>query len=315
MLYSTAPKFVARCSALALCAVGLVLSSAKAQEPGQTPRPKSTEPVRESPEEELVRLNQSLDFFQDLPDEGPLLHHGQVITDPKKSTIADRELKAFDYILTFAKDQPLERLNKYSARNVPLPNLFYPIRKDYIRELIHIEGKLALVSELKPTDGLKDFGKLEHIYEAWVFVNVGGYYKLFCVMVTGLPEGIKPGENQTARVAFDAYYFKLLHYASQRPKDRNDPEKKQWEVAPLFLGRSFEVLPPEPPEPTYSPTMLTGIAVGLGALIVLGVGTALWFRRGDRRVGTTTRERLQESVSFENIPGPQGPANPFSETS
>src|SRR4030095_14558787 len=103
----------------------------------------------------------------------------QLITDPKRSTIADRELKAFDYILAFAKDQPLERLRKYSAKNVPLANLFYPIRKDYIRELIHIEGKLALVLELKPTDDLKDFEKFEHIYEAWVFVNVGGYDKLF----------------------------------------------------------------------------------------------------------------------------------------
>jgi hypothetical protein len=315
MLNSTGSKFVACFSALALCAVGFFVSSARAQEPGQTPRPKSTEPVREKTEEELVRLDQSLEYFQDLPNEGPLLHHGQLITDPKRSTIADRELKAFDYILAFAKDQPLERLRKYSAKNVPLANLFYPIRKDYIRELIHIEGKLALVLELKPTDDLKDFEKFEHIYEAWVFVNVGGYDKLFCVMVSELPEGIKPGENQTARIAFDAYYFKLLRYASRRPKERNDPDKKQWEIAPLFLGRSFEALPPEPPEPTYSPTMLTGIAIGLGALIVLGIGTALWFRRGDRRVGTTTRERLHETVSFENIPGPQGPANPFSETS
>jgi len=125
--------------------------------------------------------------------------------------------------------------------------------------------------------------------------------------VSELPEGITPGEDQTASVAFDAYYFKLWHYESRRPKDQNDRDKKQWERAPLFLGRSFEVLPPEPPEPTYSPTMLTGIAVGLGALVVLGIGTALWFRRGDRRVGSSTRERIHESVSFENIPGPQGP--------
>jgi hypothetical protein len=313
MLYSTGPKFVACFSALALCGVGFVVSSAKAQEPGQTPRPKSTEPVRETTEEELVRLNQSHEYFQGLPNEGPFLHRGDVIADPKQGTLADRELKAFDYILSFAKDQPIERLKKYSARNVPLQNLYFPIRQDYIRELIHIEGKLALVMAMKPTDALRDREKIEQLYEAWIFVR--GTDKLVCVVVSELPEGITPGKNQTASVAFDAYYFKLWHYASSRPKDRNDRDKKQWETAPLFLGRSFEVLPPDPPEPTYSPTMLTGIAVGLGALIVLGVGTALWFRRGDRRIGATTRERLHESVSFENIPGPQGPANPFSESS
>jgi len=315
MLNSTGPKFVARFSALVLCAVGLIVSSARAQEPGQTPRTKSTEPVRDTPEEELVRLNQSLEFFQDLPDEGPFLYRGQLITQPKLETLADRELKAFNYILAFAKGQPLERLKKYSARNVPLSNLFYPVRKDYIRELIHVQGKLALVLENKPTDALRDQEKFEHLYEAWVSVPWTDGPKLVCVVVSELPAGITPGENQTASVAFDAYYFKLWHYESRRPKDANDRDKKQRERAPLFLGRSFEVLPPEPPEPTYSPHMLTGIAIGLGALIVLGVGTALWFRRGDRRVGTATRERIHESVSFENIPGPQGSANPFSETS
>ena len=315
MLKSTGAKSVACFSALALCAVGFFVSSATAQEPGQTPRPKSTEPVREPTEEELVRLNQSLDFFQELPNEGPFLYRGQVISQPKLETLADRELKGFNYILAFAKDQPLERLKKYSARNVPLSNLFYPIRKDYIRELIHIEGKLALVLENKPTDALRDREKMDRLYEAWVSVSWTDGPKLVCVVVSELPEGVTPGENQTASVAFDAYYFKLWHYESRRPKDQNDRDKKHWERAPLFLGRSFELLPPEPPEPTYSPTMLTGIAIGMGALIVLGVGTALWFRRGDRRVGTTTRERIHESVSFENIPGPQGSANPFSETS
>src|SRR4051794_26304885 len=56
---------------LALACVSLVLSTAFGQEPGQTPRPPITEPVREPTEEELVRLDKDFPEFAALKDDAP----------------------------------------------------------------------------------------------------------------------------------------------------------------------------------------------------------------------------------------------------
>jgi hypothetical protein len=311
MQYSTCPKSAAGWLALFIGAVALFLSPVRAEEPGQTPRPTSTEPVREPPEEELVKLDKGHPYFKDLEFEGPFEHRGFPITDPKKWNKADAELKAYDYVLAFAKEQPVERMKKYAVRNVPVENLFRRIKQDYMLELLHFEGKLKLVLAMKPTPGLEKLEQVKELYEAWLYPR--GSNKLVCVVVSELPEGIKVGEDQSAWVAFDAYYFRLFHYESRAPKDRTDPEKKQWHEAPMFLGRTFEVLPPEPPAATYNPTMLIGIATGLGLLAATGFILTLWFRRGDRRIGSKARERIHESVLFENTPDSPGPMNRISE--
>ena len=311
MRHSTCPNSVVRWSVLTVCISALMSSPARAQEPGQTPRPTPSEPIHEPSEEELVRLPKDHPYFKQLESEGPFQHRGHQITDPKRWGKADAELKSYDYILGFAKRQPVERMKKYSVRDVPVENLFRPIKQDYLLELLHFEGKLSLVLAMKPTKDVKELEGVEELYEAWIYPR--GSNKLVCLVVSELPEGIKPGENQTASVAFDAYYFRLFHYESRQAKDRADPDKKQWERAPMFLGRTFEVLPPEPVESTYSPTMLTGIAIGLGALVVMAVAMALWFRRGDRRVGTQARERIHQSVTFENNPSPVDSADRINE--
>jgi len=307
MPYSTCPKSVAGWLAIFVCALALSQSLSRADEPGQTPRPTPTEPVREPPEEELVRLDKKNPYFALLEMEGPWENRGQPIADPKRWGKADAEIKAYDYILGFAKRQPVERMRKYSVRNVPVENLFRPIKQDYFLELLHFEGKLALVQARKPTPGLQDLEQVEEIYDVWLFAK--GTNKLLNLIVTELPTGIQPGKNQTAQVAFDAYFFRLLHYESQQAKDRSNPDKRQWESAPMFLGRTFEVLPPEPPAATYTPTMVLGVAIGLAILAAVGFILALWFRRGDRRIGTKARDRIHESVVFENIPDPPGPVN------
>jgi len=307
MPYSTSPKSVAGWLVFVVCALVLSWSAARADEPGQTPRPTPSEPVLEPTEEEQVRLPKSNPYFQVLEIEGPFENRGEHIADPKRWAKADAEIKAYDFIVAFAKRQPVERMRKYSVRNVPIENLYRKIKQDYFLELLHIEGKLALVQARKPTPGLEDLEKVEALYDVWLIAK--GTNKLINLIVTELPAGIEPGENQKAQVAFDAYFFRLLHYESRRPKDRADPDKKQWESAPMFLGRTFEVLPPEPPAETYTPTMVLGVGIGLGVLAAVGFILAFWFRRGDRRVGTKARDRIHESIVFENIPDPPGPVN------
>ena len=282
---------------------------ARGQEPGQTPRPAATDPVREPTDEELVRLDKTLPEWASVKDDAPFVYAGKLQMDAVRMRRALEEEKAYNYVLGVAHRQPVERLRKCSLKNVPLENLFHDIRQDYLRELIHLDGQLALVTRMKPTDDLREASGIENLYEAWVFVRGLDLPKLVCVVVSELPDGVEPGENQNVRVAFDAYYFKLWHYETRKVKDPSkDPEKHEWHRAPLFLGRTFEVTGPVAAEATYTPGMLYGLVGGLAALVLAGLGMALWFRRGDRHIQATARQKLVGGVSFENDPAP-GPVN------
>src|SRR5262245_8920418 len=300
------PRAALGLSALFLCA--LTLAAAGQDEPGQTPRPTATEPLRQPTEEELVRLPREHEYFKFIEDEGPFLNRGKAIADPQRGYAAKMELKAYDFVLAHAKEQPVERLRKYSVKNVPVENLFRPIRRDYLRELLHFEGRLSAVLAMKPTDDLKQMDGIDQVYEAWVTLR--GSNKFACVVVTELPPGIEPGENQTANVAFDAYFFKEWHYESRRVKDPSkDADKRQWERAALFLGRTFDVTAPDEPATTYSPMTLAVVISGLVALGLVALGMGLWFRRGDRRIQAGARDRLHESVTFDDFSDAPTPVN------
>jgi hypothetical protein len=293
---------------LFLTFVALAGLSVQAQEPGQTPRPKGTEPLREPTEEELVKLDKEFPAFAGLPDDAPFAFAGNVIIDARRDAAARDQEKAYDYVLAFAKHQPIERLKKYSLKDVPIENLYRPIRQDYLRELIHIDGRLSLVLPLKPTKSLKELEQVEQLHEIWVVPK--GSTKLVCLVVSELPEGVKPGENQNLNVSFDAYYFMLWHYETRQAKDPANPDKKQWERAPLFLGKTFEVRGPATEEATgSSSTMLYGVAGGLLALLLASIGMIMYFRRGDREIQSAARQKIESTVSFEDNPEPA--AGPF----
>jgi hypothetical protein len=298
-----------------LCVAALAALPAVAQEPGQTPRPTPTEPLQEPSEEELVRLDKNFEYFRSVEDDAPIIARGQQISDVRKGTAAANELKAYDYVLAYAKRQPVERLKKYATRNVPVANLFRPIRQDYLRELLHFEGKLSLVLAMKPTEDLKSLAGIDQLYEAWIVPR--GSDKLVCVVVSELPEGVQPGDNQNVWVSFDAYYFKLWHYETRQPlKDAKDKDKHQWERAPLFLGRTFEVTGPVTADAAapYSGSMLGALAGGMALLIALAVGFTIWFRRGDRNIASAGRRRLEQTATFDNIPdAPAAPVNRISD--
>jgi len=217
------------------------------------------------------------------------------------------EEKAFNYVLGVAHRQPVERLRKCSLKQVPVENLFHDIRADYLRELIHLEGQLALILPMKPTDDLRDLHGIENLYECWVFPP--GRSELICVVVSELPEGVEPGENQNLKVAFDAYYFKLWHYETRKVKDpAKDPEKHEWHKAPLLLGKTFDVKGRVEAGPTYTPGMLYGLIGGLTALVLVGLGLALWFRRGDKGIQAAARRKIEGGAAFEDDPA-GGPVN------
>jgi len=293
---------------LVLAGASLVLSTTLGQEPGQTPRPPVTEPVREPTEEELVRLDKDFPEFAALKDDAPFALAGTVIVDARRQALAIQEERAYEYVVAFAKKQPPERMAKYSVKDVPIENLYRAIRTDYLRELIHVEGYLSLVQTLKPTPGLESLDKIDQLYEAWIIPR--GSTKLVCLVISELPEGVQPGENQSKKVAFDAYYFKLWHYETRGAKDAKDPDKKQWERAPLFIGKTFVVRGTTDADTTYTPGMLMGVVGGLVVLVLAGAGMAYWFRKGDKAARAEARNKIESSVTFEDNPEPPaGPVN------
>jgi hypothetical protein len=292
-----------------LFCVALAGLPALGQEPGQTPRPQATEPVREVTDEERVRLDKDFPAFAEMKDDAPFAFAGNVIMDARRQRRALAEEKAYDYVLAFAHKQPVERMQKYSIKNVPIENLFKPIRQDYLRELVHVDGRLLMVLTIQPTDDLKSLEHINQLYEAWV--KPKGSTKLVCLVVPDLPEGVSPGEDLNVDVSFDAYYFMLWHYETRHPKDEaKDPEKKQWEKAPLFLGNTFQVRGRPVEESTYTPGMLYGMIGGLTALVLATLGMAWYFRRGDRTIHADARRKIEETTKFDDSPEPAaGPVN------
>jgi hypothetical protein len=276
-------------------------------EPGQTPRPKVEGPVvRDVPEDELVRLDKGLAWFNDVTD-GPFRLRGQdeKLPDKLAEARAEYEMKAYNYVLDFAKDKPLDLLRKYSAKDVPFSNLLAAVRSDYYRDLLHYKGTIRRLQPLKPTEDLLKTAGLKQLYEVWMVPD--GYSNLLCLVVTELPEGVMPGEDMFQRAAFDAYYFKHYHYESRQKKADG---KNQWMAAPLFLGRSFEPLPPLDEGPMFTGTMLAGVLGGLSALILTAIALGLWFRRGDRHVKVEL-DRRHDHVTFDDIP--DAPVNRISD--
>jgi hypothetical protein len=275
------------------------------QEPGQTPRPTTPDPVREPTDEELVKLDKTLPVWSSVKDDAPFVYAGKSQMDAVRQRKMIEEEEAFNYVLGVAHRQPADRLRRAAVKDVPLENLFHDIRADYLRELLHIEGQLALVLPMKATDELKALYGIEHLYEAWVHVPGTSRPRLVCVVVSELPAGVSPGENQNVKVAFDAYYFKLWHYETRKVKDpAKDPEKHEWHRAPLLLGKTFEVTGAVTAETTYTPGMLYGVIGGLAALALAALGMGLWFRRGDRHIRAAARQKIVSGVTFENVPDP-----------
>jgi hypothetical protein len=250
------------------------------------------------PEEETVRLDQELEFFKYIEDDAPLALRGSKIHDPKKEMAANLELRAYDYVLAFASKQSKEVLARHSLKKIGFADLYKPIRQDYLRELMHFEGRLSLVTPFVPTTELKDLEKIKKLYECWITPK--GQNEYLCVVVSELPPGIEPGEDLNRWVSFDAYYFKLWHYETRQKK--GETGKNIWRKAPLFLGKSINDLGPINVDAApYSSSMLTGIVAGIAALAGLVIAIAFWFKRGDRAVKAASVRKIQENSNLESL--------------
>jgi hypothetical protein len=190
------------------------------------------------------------------------------------------EFRAYNYLLVRAHNLPAEALASAARRDLSFAHLFEEPEK-YRGQIIHVEGTLR---RLRQFDAARVAAKqgVPTIYEGWIFGDVY-YNNPFCVIASDIDPRLTIGEKLDRRVSFDGFFFKRYRYKS------GDGVRD----APLLIGRIIEAknTPEEAEESVWSFNRL-GLPSFLALLagsILLCVGLAWWFRRGDQQV----RRRLE----------------------
>lgn len=163
----------------------------------------------------------------------------------------------------------------------------------YRGKVLGFEGRLKRLRRLEVPENLKKEG-VPSLYEGWVFGPTRGSHP-YCVIVTYLPERLKPAEELDAWVSFSGYFYKLYRYRAGDGSDRDTP---------MFIGPTF-VLSKGPVQaasgemavPLKALIWLTGI---IGGIFLIIVGVSWWYRRGDRafqdKLQTLRAEQALEMV-------------------
>lgn len=153
----------------------------------------------------------------------------------------------------------------------------------YRGKVLGFEGRLKRLRRLEVPENLKKLG-IPTLFEGWVFGPTKGSHP-YCVIVTYLPERLKPAEDMNTWVSFSGYFYKLYRYRAGDGSDRDTP---------MFIGPTL-VLSTGPQQAASSGEMamplkvliwLTGI---IGGIFLIIMGVSWWYRRGDRAF----QEKLQ----------------------
>jgi hypothetical protein len=187
------------------------------------------------------------------------------------------EYQAFNYALLQAHKTPAAALARGTRRDLTFAHLFGEPEK-YRGQIVHIEGRLKRVRKFDTNQQVIKEG-VRTLYEAWIFTDQS-FGNPHCVVFTELPRSIELGEDVNHRVSFDGYFFKRYRYkAAVEVRD-----------APLLIGRALTLGSGQAEESEATVTLsvpdgLLGIfLVLLFVTFAVGIGLAVWFRRGDRRV-------------------------------
>jgi hypothetical protein len=213
------------------------------------------------------------------PDRAPVLDPDRLAGVEDKAPVrrVDQnyyEATAYTYVLTEAHKTSAQAFAKSARTDLSFAHLFEEPEK-YRGQVVHIEGRLLRLHKFDAPQLAAREG-VPVLYEGWVFGDTY-FSNPYCVIVTDVPEWMKPGDRTDYPVAFDGYFFKRYRYkAGDGLRD-----------APLLIGRTFvERSYPLTPESTGAFTgallpLFLALLVGT-ALLVIGLGW--WFRRGDRQV-------------------------------
>jgi hypothetical protein len=209
------------------------------------------------------------------------------------------EYNAYNYFVLHARKVPPEMLAKNARRELTFRVLFQKDRGKYRGEIVHVEGKLLYLKWIGSNSALEAAG-VKDLWEAWIFED-GADDNPTCVLLTELPEGIKPADRiHDTRASVDGYFFKRLKY------EAHDATR----LAPLVIGRTLTARaapPPTGPASEYESLLGDLLPVGIVSVVsltVILVALSWWFRRGDKHVRTKLGE-IRSQALFRDEP-PQG---------
>ena len=207
--------------------------------------------------------------------------------DPGGNRTVWREDVARQRIFLHARRFGEDELEAAGRRDLGFRDLFLEGRSAYRFALIYLEGRLLRVRKLEDTPQSKEAG-IPALYECWM-IPKGANGNPISIQVTELPAGIQAQPSDGALlnhwISFGGYSFKLCKYSSQE-RQKDDPTKNVWKLAPVLIGHSFTLRrDPELESPlTWGETFVYAM---IGLLMFLGIvalGLKRWFRRGDERV-------------------------------
>jgi hypothetical protein len=215
------------------------------------------------------------------------------------------EEDVYNEVLIMAHQTTADAFRKAARTDLAYVHLFEEPER-YCGEVVHIEGRLKRVQRFEPKPEATQAGVTDD-YEGWIFDEIRGANPV-CVHFTHLPAGIELNKSVEYHVAFDGYFFKKIRYQGSSPSN-----PKQLYDAPMLIGHTLTLrpAPPVPPESTteWGHTLLFFFVVVVVGAILTVVGTALWFRRDDRRVRARVAAAGTRNVV---LPDPQeGLPEPF----
>jgi hypothetical protein len=243
-----------------------------------------------------VRLAKGDQVFRGVRDKTPLRGWSN---DPDAD---NSEYTAYGMVFLHTRKFSPEQLARHSRRDVVYRDLIEDTRVEFLRELLHVEGRLVRLRKREAPPRLRSTSEIQEVYEGWVYHE--NEPNPIVITFTELPPGIEPGESLSYRVAFDGYYFKLYAYES---KEVNEKGKPVWRVAPLLIGRKLQLLEDAPPSTAFVTTVLIVVSV----IFATAVGLTLWFRRGDRRVRSHMESTMAKENPFEAAPVTATPPPPI----
>lgn len=218
------------------------------------------------------------------------------------------EFEAYNDVILHARQFTTVELIAAGRRDIGVLDLLNRnVGRDYQYKLITLEGRLLRARRLEPNKPLAAAG-LTGFYECWMFPAKRS--EPVCFVCLDLPDGLQPSllYEPSKRITIAGYYFKPIAYESEAP-DLKDARKSKVEVAPLLIGRGFQLIP-EPIVDTskeWREGFFPGLTALIGTIIAFALGLTWWFRRGDRRVKRTLNERRNQNpfptLASDEIPG------------
>jgi hypothetical protein len=234
--------------------------------------PPTHPPIEPAPPADATGLNRSLLKF--VEDDAP----------PRTQAENRDEYLAYDYVVRYAKDVPVESFRQAARTDLSFANLLGPEAAKYRGEVVHVEGRLKRLRDIGPTAGLAADG-VEHLYEGWIFSEQYREYS-YCVLFTELPSEMKVAEDLDKRVRFEGYFYKVYRFRAA-----DGPRR-----AALLIGRTISLRTNPTSDSIWTATgSVMSATIGLVVIALAGLAALVWwFRHDDHK----SRQAVQKARGF-----------------